>query len=106
MLTQYAIERLLYCIAESEYAARFVLEGAVLFAIWTGEVHRPTRDLDLLGFGDSGAGELARVFRSLCAATHPNDGLTFSADTVQVEPIREERRVARRVRERLSAKDK
>jgi Nucleotidyl transferase AbiEii toxin, Type IV TA system len=62
----------------------------MLFVLWTGEMHRPTRDLDLLGFGDGSAEELARVFRSLCSAALPDDGLTFSADTVNVEPIRED----------------
>ncbi len=90
LLTRYAVERLLYRLAESEYAARFVLKGAMLFALWTGEMHRPTRDLDLLGFGDSSEAELTKVFRRLCLPTVADDGLTFSAETVNVEPIRED----------------
>jgi predicted nucleotidyltransferase component of viral defense system len=90
LLTRYAVERLLYRLAESEYAPRFVLKGAMLFTLWTGEMHRPTRDLDLLGFGDSSEGELATVFRSLCSAAVAADGLTFLADTVNIEPIRED----------------
>lgn len=67
LLNRYAIERLLFRLGESEYSTRFVLKGAMLFALWTGEMHRPTRDLDLLGFGDATAEELARVrFRSTC----------------------------------------
>jgi hypothetical protein len=31
---------------------RFVLMGAMLFAIWRDDPFRPTRDLDLLGNGD------------------------------------------------------
>jgi predicted nucleotidyltransferase component of viral defense system len=90
LLTRYAVERLLYRLAESEYAASFVLKGAMLFALWTGEMHRPTRDLDLLGFGDGSERELTNVFRSLCSTVVTDDGLTFSADTVNVEPIRED----------------
>jgi hypothetical protein len=90
LLTRYAVERLLYRLAESEYAPRFVLKGAMLFALWTGATHRPTRDLDLLGFGGGSAGELANVFRTLCSAVVADDGLMFSADSVHVEPIREE----------------
>jgi predicted nucleotidyltransferase component of viral defense system len=89
LITRYAIERLLYRLGESEYATRFVLKGAMLFALWTGEMHRPTRDLDLLGSGDGSEGELTKVFRSLCSAAIADDGLAFSADTVSVEPIRE-----------------
>ncbi len=90
LLTRYAVERLLYRLAGSEHAGQFVLKGAMLFALWTGEMHRPTRDLDLLGFGDSSEDRLAEVFRSLCSAAVPDDGLTFSPETVTVQPIREE----------------
>jgi hypothetical protein len=50
LLTRYAIERLLFRLAASEHADQFVLKRAMLFALWTGEMHRPTRDVDLLGF--------------------------------------------------------
>ena len=52
VLTRYANERLLYRLASSEHGSRFVLKGAALFTLWTGEPHRATRDVDLLGFGD------------------------------------------------------
>jgi len=90
LLTRYAVERLLYRLSVSEHAPRFILKGALLFALWTGQMHRPTRDLDLLGFGDSSAERLAEVFRSLCSAAVADDGLVFSLDTVNVEPIRED----------------
>jgi hypothetical protein len=90
LLTRYAAERLLDRLSRSEHAGRFVLKGALLFMLWTGELHRPTRDLDLLGFGESSPEGLAEVFRSLCALEVADDGLVFSADSVAVEPIREE----------------
>jgi Nucleotidyl transferase AbiEii toxin, Type IV TA system len=90
LLTRYAVERLLDRLSRSEYAPRFVLKGALLFALWTGEPHRPTRDLDLLGFGESSPEGLAEVFRSLCAPAVEEDGLIFAADTVAVEAIRED----------------
>jgi predicted nucleotidyltransferase component of viral defense system len=89
LLTRYAVERLLFRLAKSEYANRFVLKGAILFALWTGEMHRPTRDLDLLGFGDGSQEKLAKTFRELCSAQVSEDGLIFSSSTVNVEPIRE-----------------
>ena len=52
VLTRYANERLLFRLASSRYAQRFVLKGAALFTLLTGKPHRATRDLDLLGFGD------------------------------------------------------
>jgi predicted nucleotidyltransferase component of viral defense system len=90
LLTRYAIERLLYRLSKSSHANRFVLKGAMLFALWTGKMHRPTRDLDLLSFGDNSEGVLRGVFRDLCAAETEDDGLLFDPDTVTVEPIREE----------------
>ena len=42
VFTRYANERLLYRLASSEHASRFVLKGAALFTIWTGKPHRAT----------------------------------------------------------------
>jgi hypothetical protein len=50
-LTRYANERLLYRLTQSSHAPRFVLKGAALFTMWTGELHRATRDLDLQEYG-------------------------------------------------------
>lgn len=90
LLTRYAVERLLYRLAGSAHAQAFVLKGAMLFALWTGKLHRPTRDLDLLGFGGSDDERLTEVFRSLCRVEDPDDGLEFDDESVAVEPIREE----------------
>lgn len=56
VLTRYAIERLLYRIGVSSHADHFLLKGALLFDLWFDVPHRPTRDIDLLGFG---SGELS-----------------------------------------------
>lgn len=54
-------------------------------------LHRATHDLDLLGFGASDLSRLEQVFRDLCQlAVAEDDGLTFSPDSVQVAPIRED----------------
>jgi predicted nucleotidyltransferase component of viral defense system len=90
LLTRYAVERLLYRLSRSSHGNRFLLKGAMLFAFWTGRMHRPTRDLDLLGYGEGSEGSLLAVFRELCAATIEEDALDFRAETVVVEPIREE----------------
>ena len=47
-LTQYGLERLLYRLSVSEHAPNFLLKGALLFQLWYGQSHRPTRDADLL----------------------------------------------------------
>lgn len=90
ILSRYAIERLLYRLANSKYAERFLLKGAMLFAIWTEETHRPTRDVDLLGFGENNTEELEGIFREFCSLPIEPDGLIFHAETVKAERIREE----------------
>lgn len=91
VLTRYGIERLLYRLATSEHAAQFVLKGALLFALWYGQAHRPTRDADLLGFGPDDPQVLAAVFRSLCGM-RVDDGVLFDAASVRVGTIRKEAR--------------
>ncbi len=94
VLTRYLIERLLYRLAQSPHASRFLLKGALLFTLWTGRAHRPTKDLDLLGRGDVHPEALAEVFRALCALEVVPDGVNFAADTVTVEAIREDQEYA------------
>jgi predicted nucleotidyltransferase component of viral defense system len=53
LLGRYAAERLLYRLGQSSSKERFVLKGATLFSIWNDELHRATKDLDLLAHGDS-----------------------------------------------------
>ena len=62
MLNRYGRERLLYRISKSAQKERFVLKGATLFESWTGKAYRPTRDVDLLGFGSSDMADLVRTF--------------------------------------------
>src|SRR5882672_6531223 len=53
MLIRYTLERFLYRLSTSKHRERFALKGAMLMRHWLDDPHRPTRDLDLLGFGDS-----------------------------------------------------
>jgi hypothetical protein len=92
VLARFAIERLLYRLTKSAYADSFLLKGAMLFAVWADEIHRPTRDLDLLGFGSHESADILKVFRTVCAIAVTPDGIEFSDSSVQVEPIREEAR--------------
>jgi hypothetical protein len=80
---------LLYRLSHSERADQFVLKGALLLSLWTDRLHRPTRDIDLLGYGDSSPEALAQLFQDVCVADVPPDGLTFHPETVQVTEIRE-----------------
>jgi len=88
ILVRFAVERILSRLSRSHYADRFVLKGAMLFAIWGGNTHRPTRDMDLLGFGSSDAKEVAGIFRKLLAMDGQEDGLLFDTPSISVGPIR------------------
>ena len=88
-LQRYAVERLLCRLEQSSHRGRFILKGAMLYAVWGGEAYRPTRDLDLLGSGPAEIGPVADCFRDLCAVEIADDGLRFQAESVRAEEIRE-----------------
>jgi len=88
VLLRFGVERLLYRLGRSEWRDRFVLKGAMLFAVWADRPHRTTRDVDLLGFGEVTAAAMERIFRSLCSAEVEPDGLVFRGATVVGERIR------------------
>jgi hypothetical protein len=90
LLTRYGLERLLYRLTQSPHAGQFVLKGAVLFQLWTGEPHRATRDLDLLGLGPPSTDRLCQVFQVVCSLPVADDGLIFLTDAVQAEQIKED----------------
>jgi hypothetical protein len=90
VLARYASERLLYRLAQSRHAERFVLKGALLMLVWLGETIRPTRDVDLLGFGDLATDTLAVTFAEVCAVPAEPDGLSFDTSSIRVTPIRAE----------------
>src|ERR1700722_6118810 len=90
LLTRYAIERPLYRLSVSGHRDRFILKGAMLFVTWVANPFRPTRDLDLLGFGDNDDQALAETFRAICSEPVAEDGVTFDAAGLQAAPIRED----------------
>lgn len=89
VLTRYGVERFLYRLSRSRHADRFVLKGALLLLAWLGETLRPTRDADLLGFGDLTDDELLAIFRNVCGVPVEPDAATFGGESVRVELIRE-----------------
>ncbi len=89
LLNRFALERLLARISMSPHADRFLLKGALLFALWYDTPHRPTRDADLLGFGADDEAHLIATFRDI-AAMDLSDGIVFDADSVKADAIRED----------------
>src|SRR3546814_3118377 len=65
VLTRFALERLLYRLSNSKHAERFALKGAMPLTTWFEDPTRPTRDIDLLGFGDADSEAMLQTFREI-----------------------------------------
>jgi len=87
---RYSIERFLYRLSFSKHSGKFILKGAMLWTVWAGKPHRPTKDLDLLGSGDASADALRAIFSEICKVAVEPDGMTFNPDTIQIMEIRED----------------
>lgn len=87
VLTHYAIERLLFRLAQSKHVDRFVLKGAMLFMTWFYEPIRGTRDLDLLGYGEPSQQFIRSVFAEILCQEHP-DGVRFDVDAIRIDATR------------------
>jgi len=91
LLSRYGVERLLYRLSISPHVDKFILKGASLFLVWTGQNYRVTKDADLLCSGRADGEHIRSVFRELCqVVTDDLDGIVFMSDTVRAAPIREE----------------
>ena len=88
LLQRYASERFLHRLGESARRDRYILKGAMLFALWGGAAYRATRDLDFAGYGSSEASGVLAAMREVCAVPVAEDGLVFDAGTLTAEPIR------------------
>lgn len=66
-----------------------MLKGAMLVTTWLDNAHRPTRDVDLLGFGSSQADDILAVFQEICAI-HADDGVTFDVGALRIDRNRED----------------
>lgn len=90
VLARFAVERFLYRLSRSRHADRFVLKGGLLMLVWLGEAIRPTRDADLLGFGDITEQSLAQIFTDVCNTDVEPDGVEYLTSSIHVAPIRPE----------------
>ncbi|NBW69727.1 MAG: nucleotidyl transferase AbiEii/AbiGii toxin family protein, partial [Betaproteobacteria bacterium] len=89
LLTRYALERMLYRLSVSEHRDSFLLKGALLFDLWYDVPLRPTRDIDLLGFGMAEIPHLFKVFEDLCDI-EVEDGINFDPVSIKAEEIRKD----------------
>lgn len=89
ILGRWIIERFLYRLSHSRHKYDFVLKGAMLFLAWDGKPYRPTRDLDLLGFGSAEIDEVTGHIREICAVP-ADDGIVFDFTGIEAERIKED----------------
>jgi predicted nucleotidyltransferase component of viral defense system len=89
LMTRYVLERLLHRLSLSTHRERFALKGAMLVTSWIEPAHRTTRDVDLLGFGDSSPDAVLAVFREICSVDAA-DGVEFDGQGMRVDSMRED----------------
>jgi len=87
VLVRYVHERLLYRLGQSKYKDRFILKGAMLQTLWLDDPFRPTRDMDLLAFGENDQASLLSIFREILAIESA-DGIQFELDSLAINDIR------------------
>lgn len=85
ILQYYAMERFLYRLSKTKYAAKFILKGGLLFYVWNVPLRRPTRDIDFRGYVTSDSEHLLRIFREVAQVSAPEDGLVFDLDSTSIE---------------------
>jgi hypothetical protein len=90
VLQYFAMERFLYRLSQSPHAKKFILKGALMFAVWKGPVSRPTKDIDFLGRMDNSVDAVVPIIRDVCNQAVEPDGLVFDADSVAGTLIRED----------------
>lgn len=89
VLTRFGLERLLYRLSVSPYKDHFLLKGALLFDMWFDQPLRPTRDIDLLGFGLAEEQQVLASFGAVCRLPC-EDGIEFEAASIKVVDIRKQ----------------
>lgn len=90
LLQYFAMERFLFRLSRSTHANSFVLKGALLFRVWDTPDSRATRDIDFLAYVDNSPEFIASVIRDICVIADPNDGLSFDAESVVAQRIKED----------------
>jgi hypothetical protein len=90
LIQYYAMERFLYRLSASRYAARFILKGALMFTAWKLEFYRTTMDIDLLGKTANQVESIVAIVREVCAQAVAPDGLVFNPASVKGARITED----------------
>ena len=91
IVTRYFHERLLFRVANSEYADKFFLKGGALLYAIEGLYIRPTLDIDMLAKRVSNDKEqLKQIFRTICSIKYEDDCVVFDIEKMETENIIDE----------------
>ena len=86
--TRYCLERFLWRLTQTSWGDRIALKGALIFVAHFGDVHRPTSDIDINGYGTGTAADLSDMVRE-AACVPCDDGVEFLADTIDITKERD-----------------
>jgi hypothetical protein len=90
LLQYFAMERFLYRLAQSPFADRFVLKGALLLTAWRAPLSRPTMDIDLAGRTSNELDHIAELVAAMCDTASEPDGIEFNRASIEVASIKED----------------
>jgi len=90
VMQYYGMERFLYRFSKSKYADKFILKGALLFAVWQISDRRTTLDIDFLARFGNEVATIEKVLRDVCNTSVVPDGLEFDSRTVKGMKIKED----------------
>jgi predicted nucleotidyltransferase component of viral defense system len=85
ILQYYGMERFLYRLFKTRYAAKFILKGGLLFYAWNIPLRRPTKDIDFRGYVTNNLEHLRQIFQEVLEIPAPEDGVYFDPDSVSIE---------------------
>jgi hypothetical protein len=85
ILQYYAMERFLFRLSRTKYAAKFILKGGLLFYVWNIPLRRPTKDIDFRGYVVNSRESLFQIFREAINESAPEDGIIFDPKSISVE---------------------
>ena len=90
LIIRYLHERLLYRVANSEYANNFILKGGLLLYVIEGLHIRPTKDIDMLARQiDNNVEQMKQIFQSICSVKYDDDCVYFDIPGIETAYISE-----------------
>lgn len=89
LFQRYAFERFYYRLGKSQYADKFILKGAALFAVWMGPMFRVTQDADLESMLTPDHEQMRNIFAEIAQMKNErDDGVVYDVSSIEVADIK------------------